>query len=77
MTAREDWCTDAYFLVCLQSGEAMQLDCQCRGELAMRHRICAEKWSRVKVVRRLTHLYCIPMTTRPSVPLLAVVGSTT
>lgn len=43
-------------LICLEnlgpddfeSGEAMQLDCQCRGELAMRHRICAEKWSRVK-----------------------------
>ncbi|KAK9815160.1 hypothetical protein WJX73_009205 [Symbiochloris irregularis] len=43
-------------LICLEnlgpddfeSGEAMQLECQCRGELAMRHRVCAEKWSRVK-----------------------------
>ena len=33
----------------LQSGEAMSLECQCRGELALRHRSCAEKWSRVKV----------------------------
>lgn len=32
-----------------QCGEAMSLDCQCRGELALRHRSCAEKWSRVKV----------------------------
>ena len=37
----------AYFA--LQSGEAMSLECQCRGELALRHRSCAEKWSRVKV----------------------------
>ena len=36
----------------LQSGEAMSLECQCRGELALRHRSCAEKWSRVKVCLR-------------------------
>lgn len=43
-------------LICLEplttadftSGEAISLDCQCRGELALRHRSCAIKWSRVK-----------------------------
>eukprot|EP00884_Botryococcus_braunii_P006267 jgi/Botrbrau1/15641/Bobra.4_1s0026.1 len=43
-------------LICLEnvgpedfeSGEAMQLDCACRGEMAVRHRSCAEKWSKVK-----------------------------
>lgn len=43
-------------LICLEqlmnedfmSGEAISLDCQCRGELALRHRTCALKWSRVK-----------------------------
>jgi hypothetical protein len=43
-------------LICLESlsqeefenGEAIVLDCECRGEVAMRHRSCAEKWSRVK-----------------------------
>ena len=32
----------------MQSGEAISLDCVCRGELALRHRTCAIKWSRVK-----------------------------
>ncbi|WIA12290.1 hypothetical protein OEZ85_012346 [Tetradesmus obliquus] len=31
-----------------ESGEAMMLDCRCKGEVAMRHRQCAEKWSRIK-----------------------------
>ncbi|KAK9836250.1 hypothetical protein WJX84_008511, partial [Apatococcus fuscideae] len=31
-----------------ESGEAMALECQCRGELALRHRSCAIKWTRVK-----------------------------
>lgn len=43
-------------LICLEvlspeefeSGEAIVLDCECRGEMAMRHRACAEKWSHVK-----------------------------
>lgn len=43
-------------LICLEpltsedfiSGEAISLDCKCRGELALRHRACAIKWSRVK-----------------------------
>lgn len=43
-------------LICLEvltpeefeSGEAIILDCECRGEMAMRHRACAEKWSQVK-----------------------------
>ena len=37
------------WLPSVQSGEAMSLECQCRGDLALRHRTCAEKWSRVKV----------------------------
>ncbi|BDA48648.1 hypothetical protein COCOBI_12-3290 [Coccomyxa sp. Obi] len=48
--------TQPMCLICLENltaedfecGEAMSLDCQCRGELALRHRTCAEKWSRVK-----------------------------
>ncbi|EIE27490.1 hypothetical protein COCSUDRAFT_45883 [Coccomyxa subellipsoidea C-169] len=48
--------TQPMCLICLENltaedfecGEAMSLDCQCRGELALRHRSCAEKWSRVK-----------------------------
>ncbi|CAD7703497.1 unnamed protein product [Ostreobium quekettii] len=43
-------------LICLEplspedfeSGEAITLECQCRGETALRHRSCAEKWVRVK-----------------------------
>lgn len=43
-------------LICLEpfttddfmSGEALSLECQCRGEMALRHRTCAIKWSRVK-----------------------------
>lgn len=31
-----------------QNGEAMTLDCQCRGDLALRHRECAIKWAQVK-----------------------------
>ena len=43
-------------LICLEplsqadfaSGEAIHLDCGCRGDLAVRHRECAVKWSQVK-----------------------------
>ncbi len=43
-------------LICLEplmpqdfsSGKAMSLDCGCRGDLALRHRDCAVKWSQVK-----------------------------
>ena len=43
-------------LICLEplspsdfeSGEAISLDCGCRGDLAMRHRECAITWSQVK-----------------------------
>ena len=43
-------------LICLEnlsaddfaSGRAISLGCQCRGELALRHKDCAEKWARVK-----------------------------
>ena len=30
------------------TGAAMRLECSCRGDLALRHRACAEKWSEVK-----------------------------
>jgi hypothetical protein len=33
----------------LESGEALRLDCQCRGDAALRHRSCAIKWTRIKV----------------------------
>lgn len=47
---------DPVCLICLETltseefrnGEAMTLDCQCRGDLALRHRECALKWARVK-----------------------------
>lgn len=32
----------------LESGEAIALDCECRGEVAMRHYACAVKWIKVK-----------------------------
>ena len=32
----------------LQSGEAIQLECHCRGDVAMRHHACAVKWAHVK-----------------------------
>lgn len=43
-------------LICLEqlapedfeNGEAIILECQCRGDMAMRHRTCAEKWAHVK-----------------------------
>ena len=31
-----------------QAGEAIQLECDCRGDLALRHNSCAVKWARVK-----------------------------
>ena len=34
------------------SGAAMRLECSCRGDLAARHRACAERWSEVKGDRR-------------------------
>lgn len=48
--------------VFVQSGEAIILDCQCRGDMAMRHRTCAEKWVHVKVhlpLMRAQHLRAI------------------
>lgn len=42
-------CLDALELEDFESGEAIVLECACRGELALRHRTCAEKWARVKV----------------------------
>jgi hypothetical protein len=41
-------CLDALEPADFESGEAIVLECQCRGELALRHRTCAEKWARVK-----------------------------
>lgn len=43
-------------LICLEnlapddfaSGRAISLGCKCRGDVALRHRDCAEKWARVK-----------------------------
>lgn len=32
----------------LQAGEAIQLECECRGDLALRHHSCAVKWAHVK-----------------------------
>ncbi len=34
------------------SGEAIQLDCLCKGEVAMRHRACAIEWSNVSATAR-------------------------
>jgi hypothetical protein len=31
-----------------ESGEAMYLACRCKGEVAVRHRQCAEKWTQIK-----------------------------
>lgn len=47
---------DPVCLICLEpltpedwhSGRAISLDCQCRGDLALRHKDCAIKWSQVK-----------------------------
>ncbi|KAK9817576.1 hypothetical protein WJX74_000863 [Apatococcus lobatus] len=41
-------CLDNLTAEDFESGEAMALECQCRGELALRHRGCAIKWTRVK-----------------------------
>lgn len=32
----------------VQAGEAIQLECECRGDLALRHQSCAVKWAHVK-----------------------------
>jgi hypothetical protein len=48
--------SNAVCLICLEplsqaefeSGEGMTLECGCRGDLAVRHRACAIKWSQVK-----------------------------
>jgi len=32
----------------IQAGEAIQLECECRGDLALRHHSCAVKWAHVK-----------------------------
>ena len=50
-------CLDALEPEDFESGEAIVLECACRGELALRHRTCAEKWARVKV-RALQMLQC-------------------
>ncbi|KAK9821295.1 hypothetical protein WJX81_003053 [Elliptochloris bilobata] len=41
-------CLDALEPEDFESGGAIVLECACRGELALRHRTCAEKWARVK-----------------------------
>lgn len=51
----------------------MSLECQCRGELALRHRSCAEKWSRVKVGGR-RHLLIVTRQTAPWVLLLCLLA---
>ena len=41
-------CLEALTSEDFRSGKAMALDCGCRGELALRHKDCAIKWSQVK-----------------------------
>lgn len=41
-------CLDPLLPEDFQSGKAMSLECGCRGDLALRHRDCAIKWSQVK-----------------------------
>ncbi|DBA84026.1 hypothetical protein WJX77_003823 [Trebouxia sp. C0004] len=48
--------TQPVCLICLEiltpedfeAGEAIQLECECRGDLALRHHSCAVKWAHVK-----------------------------
>lgn len=48
--------TQPVCLICLENltpedfeaGEAIQLECECRGDLALRHHSCAVKWAHVK-----------------------------
>lgn len=40
--------TSSNYPCVLQAGEAIQLECECRGDLALRHNSCAVKWARVK-----------------------------
>ncbi len=41
-------CLDEMTSEDFRSGRAMSLDCNCRGELALRHKECAIKWAQVK-----------------------------
>lgn len=41
-------CLDPLSPADFESGKAMSLECGCRGDLALRHRDCAIKWSQVK-----------------------------
>jgi hypothetical protein len=41
-------CLDQLTASDFETGEAMYLACRCKGEVALRHRQCAEKWSRIK-----------------------------
>lgn len=41
-------CLDQLTAGDFETGEAMYLACRCKGEVALRHRQCAEKWSRIK-----------------------------
>lgn len=41
-------CLDPLLPEDFESGKAMSLECGCRGDLALRHRDCAIKWSQVK-----------------------------
>lgn len=54
-----------------ESGEAMQLDCRCKGDVALRHRQCAEKWSRIKG-NTICDVCKAPILNLPDVPPLPV-----
>lgn len=41
-------CLDALLPEDFESGKAISLECGCRGDLALRHKECAIKWSQVK-----------------------------
>lgn len=41
-------CLDQLTPLDFETGEALYLACRCKGEVALRHRQCAEKWSRIK-----------------------------
>ncbi|KAF8071294.1 hypothetical protein HT031_001377 [Scenedesmus sp. PABB004] len=62
-------CLDALTPEDFEAGEAMQLDCRCKGEVALRHRSCAEKWSRVKG-STLCDVCRAPIRNLPDVPPL-------
>lgn len=41
-------CLEPFTAEDYESGEAITLDCECRGEVAMRHYACAVKWIKIK-----------------------------